>query len=75
MPVYGLAEQAANIIRAKYNGVALPAASSVTPPSATTTGVRPTTSTTGTQGNGASWAHPSVLAVSSLALLSFALGL
>ncbi|KAI0074676.1 alcohol oxidase [Panus rudis PR-1116 ss-1] len=36
-PVYGLAEQAANIIRAKYNGVALPSASSVAPPSATTT--------------------------------------
>ncbi|KAH8091702.1 alcohol oxidase [Cristinia sonorae] len=36
-PVYGLAEQAANIIRSKYNGVPLPSATTVAPPSATTT--------------------------------------
>ncbi|THH29224.1 hypothetical protein EUX98_g4966 [Antrodiella citrinella] len=36
-PTYGLAEQAANVIRATYNGVALSDAASATPPSATST--------------------------------------
>ncbi|EKM50834.1 uncharacterized protein PHACADRAFT_264347 [Phanerochaete carnosa HHB-10118-sp] len=42
MPTYGLAEQAANIIRAQWNGVALTQPSSVTPPTATSTQSKPT---------------------------------
>lgn len=35
IPTYGLAEQAANILRAQYNGIPLAQPSSVAPPSAT----------------------------------------
>lgn len=58
-PTYGLAEQAANIIRATYNGVALPSASSVAPPSATSTQAIPTG--TGTNGAVSSMLHQNVL--------------
>ncbi|CAL1700471.1 unnamed protein product [Somion occarium] len=47
-PIYGLAEQAANIIRATYNGVILPSATSVSPPSATSTQPIPTGTNVGT---------------------------
>ena len=58
MPVYGLAEQAANIIRAEYNGVALAQPSSVTPPTATSTGAHP--SSTSSDNNKSGAAHTSV---------------
>ncbi|KIP02326.1 hypothetical protein PHLGIDRAFT_130794 [Phlebiopsis gigantea 11061_1 CR5-6] len=53
MPVYGLAEQAANIIRAEYNGVVLAQPSSVTPPTATSTGIRPSSTSSGNSKSGA----------------------
>ena len=59
MPTYGLAEQAANIIRAQWNGVSLTAPSSVTPPSGTSTG-QPKPTNADNKSNGAS----SVFAVS-----------
>ncbi|PSR72212.1 hypothetical protein PHLCEN_2v11919 [Hermanssonia centrifuga] len=56
-PVYGLAEQAATIIRSQYNGVAIPQPSSVTPPTPTTTQKGPTQTDNNTK-NGATWSRP-----------------
>lgn len=60
-PTYGLAEQAANIIRSTYNGVALVSASSVAPPSATTTQPIPTGTGSGSNGAISSMLHQSAL--------------
>ena len=73
MPVYGLAEQAANIIRAQWNGVSLTQPSSVSPPSATTS--QPGATNTLTSKNAAAWARPSAFFAPLAVAAAFLLGL